>query len=173
MRIINLMEDTPGVEGLSYEHGLSFYIETGRHKMLLDTGASPAFIENAKELGIDLTQVDMVVLSHGHYDHAGGIMAFAKMNPSAKIYMQRTSGRDYYNLRDGIEKYIGIDKAILELPQVHFLDGDYRIDEEICVFTDIRGRKFWPEGNLLLKEKTSDGFVQDEFVHDQVIAQKS
>lgn len=169
MRIVNLMEDTLGVEGLCYEHGLSFYIETEKHKILLDTGASPAFIENAKKLGIDLTQVDIVVLSHGHYDHAGGIMAFAKMNPAAKIYMQRTAGRDYYNLRDGIEKYIGIDKAILELPQVQFLDGDYQIDEEVCVFTDIRGRKYWPEGNLLLKEKTTEGYVQDEFVHEQCL----
>ena len=92
MRIINLMEDTPGVTGLYYEHGLSFYIETEKHKILLDTGASSAFIENARHLGIDLKKVDVVVLSHGHYDHAGGILAFAKLNSTAKIYMQRTAG---------------------------------------------------------------------------------
>jgi len=169
MRIVNLIEDTLGEAGLHYEHGLSFYIETKKHKILLDTGASPAFIENAMKLGIDLTEVDIVVLSHGHYDHAGGIMMFAKLNPTAKIYMQKTAGSEYYNLRDGIEKYIGIDKDILELPQVQFLDGDYQIDEELRIFSSIRGRKYWPEGNLLLKERVAGVFLQDEFIHEQCL----
>ena len=80
------MEDTDGGNGCVYEHGLSFYIETKKHKLLLDTGASDATLKNAEKLGIDLTQVDTVILSHGHYDHSGGIMAFAKLNPTAKIY---------------------------------------------------------------------------------------
>ena len=169
MRIVNLIEDTKGKKELHHEHGLSFYIETEKHKILLDTGASDAFIENAKTLGIDLTQVDMVILSHGHYDHAGGILAFVKLNPNATIYMQNTAGCDYYNLRDNIEKYIGIDKKILDLPQVHFLNGDYRIDEEIYVFTNILGRKYWPQSNLLLKEKVEEGFIQDVFSHEQCL----
>ena len=169
MRIVNLIEDTCGAEGLQHEHGLSFYIETEKHKILLDTGMTGAFIENATKLGIDLTQVDMVVLSHGHYDHAGGILEFVKMNPDAKIYMQKTAGGDYYNLRDDSEKYIGIDKAILKLPQVVFLNGDYRIDEEIYVFTDILGRKYWPESNMLLKEKVDERFIQDVFAHEQCL----
>lgn len=169
MRIINLIEDTQGEKELHHEHGLSFYIETQKHKILLDTGLSDAFLENAVRLGIDLTQVDMVVLSHGHYDHAGGILAFAKMNPNATIYMQKTAGGDYYNLRDDSEKYIGIDKRILELPQVCFLNGDYRIDEEIYVFTDILGRKYWPQSNMLLKEKVEERFIQDAFAHEQCL----
>ena len=169
MRIVNLIEDTVGAEGLHHEHGLSFYIETEKHKILLDTGLTGAFIENAKKLGIDLTKIDMVVLSHGHYDHAGGILPFVKINPNAKIYMQKTAGGDYYNLRDDSEKYIGIDKEILNLPQVHFLSGDYRIDEEIYVFTDILGRKYWPKSNMLLKEKVDERFIQDSFAHEQCL----
>jgi len=169
MRIVNLIEDTKGERCAHHEHGLSFYIETEKHKILLDTGLTDAFLENAKELGIDLAQVDMVFLSHGHYDHAGGILAFAKMNPNATIYMQKTAGRDYYNLRDDSEKYIGIDKRILELPQVCFLSGDYRIDEEIYVYTDILGRKYWPESNMLLKEKVEERFIQDAFAHEQCL----
>ena len=169
MRIINLIEDTCGPEGLRHEHGLCFYIETEKHKILLDTGMTGAFIENAKELGIDLTQVDIVVLSHGHYDHAGGILDFVKINPEAKIYMQKTAGGDYYNLRDDLEKYIGIDKAILELPQVVFLDGDCRIDEEVYVFANILGRKYWPNSNMLLKEKVNGHFIQDTFTHEQCL----
>lgn len=169
MRIVNLIEDTCGAEGLQYEHGLSFYIETEKHKILLDTGATGAFMENAKKLGVDLTQVDMVVLSHGHYDHSGGMLDFVKLNPKAKIYMQKTAGGAYYNLRDGVEKYIGIDKAILDLPQVVFLEGDYQIDEDIYVFTNILGRKYWPESNQLLKEKVKGHFIQDTFAHEQCL----
>ena len=72
MRIINLMENTKGAEGCVWEHGLSFYIETKKHKLLADTGASEAFLKNAVVLGIDLRRVDTVILSHGHYDHGGG-----------------------------------------------------------------------------------------------------
>lgn len=169
MKIVNLMEDTPGSSGCRYEHGLSFYIETQKHKLLLDTGASDAFLDNAKTLGVDLTQVDIVILSHGHYDHAGGILSFAKINARAKIYMQKTAGRDYYNLRENKEKYIGIDKAILELPQVVLLEGDCRIDEELYLFTNITGRKYWAKSNLILKRKTEDTFVQDQFEHEQCL----
>ena len=169
MRIVNLIEDTPGAAGCRYEHGLSFYVETKKHKLLLDTGATELFLENAKKLGIDLTQVDTVILSHGHYDHSGGILAFAKINPRAQIYLQRKAGLDYYSLKDNQEKYIGIDKRILALPQVQLLDGDYRIDEELFLFTGITGRKYFAMSNLLLKSKNEDGFVQDEFEHEQCL----
>ena len=58
MKIVTLVENTPGAAGCGYEHGLSFYIETDRHKILMDTGASDLFLENAKKLGIDLAAVD-------------------------------------------------------------------------------------------------------------------
>ena len=169
MRIINLMEDTDGGNGCLYEHGFSFYIETNNHKLLLDTGASKATLENAKKLGVDLTKVDTVILSHGHYDHSGGIMAFAKVNPNAKIYLQRSAGLDYYNLKENKEKYIGIDKTILELPQVQLLDGNYRLDEQLFLFTNVTGRKYWAKSNLLLKRKVNGEFVQDMFDHEQCL----
>lgn len=75
MRIITLIENTPGAPGCVHEHGLCLYIETARHTLLMDTGATGAFADNAATLGLDLTRVDTVVLSHGHYDHAGGPFA--------------------------------------------------------------------------------------------------
>ena len=169
MRIVNLMEDTDGGNSCVYEHGLSFYIETKKHKLLLDTGASEETLRNAEKLGIDLTQVDTVILSHGHYDHSGGIMAFAQINPIAKIYLQKSAGYDYYNLKDNKEKYIGIDKAILELPQVQLLDGNCQIDEELFLFTNVTGRKYWAKSNLLLKRKVDGEFAQDVFDHEQCL----
>ena len=68
------MENTCGARECLFEHGLSIYIETGLHRLLVDTGASDAFLTNAGRLGIDLRAVDTVVVSHGHYDHAGGVI---------------------------------------------------------------------------------------------------
>jgi len=169
MRIVNLIENTPGVEGCLYEHGLSFYIETAYHKLLVDTGASDAFIHNAKTLGIDLTQVDIVVLSHGHYDHSGGILAFAQINPTAKIYMQKNAAGEYYHKDEIIEKYIGINKEIRNLPQVIWVDGDWKIDDELELFGNVTGRRLWPQGNMGLKELVNGTFLQDEFSHEQYL----
>ncbi len=169
MKIINLMEDTQGQQGYLFEHGLSFYIETEHHKILCDTGATAGFMENAREHGIDLNDVDTVVLSHGHYDHSGGLLAFAHLNSHAKIYIQKTASGDYYNYYGQIEKYIGIDKEILNLQNVVWLDGDCKIDEELEIFSGISGRRFWADSNRCLKEKVGNTFVQDEFVHEQCL----
>ncbi|MBQ4282619.1 MAG: MBL fold metallo-hydrolase [Lachnospira sp.] len=169
MRIVNLMEDTKGAENCAYEHGLSFYVETGKHKVLVDTGATGAFIQNAKVLGIDLSEVDTVIISHGHYDHGGGIMDFIKINDKAVIYIQESATGEFYNASTANGKYIGMDKDIPDLPQVRLIDGDMRIDDELSIFTDVAGRRLWPKGNELLKRKVSDTYVQDEFEHEQYL----
>ena len=90
MKIVNLIENTEGHSGCVAAHGLSFYVETEKHKLLLDLGPSEETIKNAERSGIDLPAVDTVILSHGHYDHSGGIIPFTKINDKALIYMQDT-----------------------------------------------------------------------------------
>lgn len=159
------MEDTCDNAEYKYEHGLSVYIETDKHKILVDTGATGAFIENAKKLKINLEDVDTVVLSHGHYDHAGGIMEFTKINSKATIYMQKTAGDDYYHG----ERYIGINKKLLELPRVFMVDKSYKIDEELSLFANITGRKYFAESNLVLSKKIEGELFQDDFSHEQCL----
>ncbi|MCR5698582.1 MAG: MBL fold metallo-hydrolase [Treponemataceae bacterium] len=169
MRIVNLVENELGASGCEAAHGLSFYIETKNHKILFDTSPSDLLLKNAGKLGIDLTKIDSVFLSHGHYDHSGGILPFAKINPDAKIYMQKNAVREYYAF-DGEDlgyRYIGIDKKILELPQVVFLEGDVKIDDELQIFcVDNRIRPF-PSTNRRLKLFTEGKYIQDEFNHEQ------
>lgn len=169
MKIINLIENTQGAEGCLCEHGLSFYVETHKHKLLIDTGATGAFITNAGKLGVDLKQVDTVILSHGHYDHAGGILDFVKINPDAAILMQHAAGEKYYHQSSTVEKYIGIDPMIKELPQVVWIDGNRKIDEELFLFSGITGRRMWPSGNRELKVKKNEEFLQDDFCHEQYL----
>ena len=87
MKITTLMENTASAECYTAEHGLSIFIETKNHVILFDSGASGAFADNAEKLGVDLGKVEMAVLSHGHYDHGGGLLRFMEKNKTAPIYM--------------------------------------------------------------------------------------
>ena len=174
MRIVNLIENTEGSRGCAYLHGLSFYVETGKHKLLVDLGPSEETLENAKKLGIDMTEVDTVILSHGHYDHSGGIMAFSKVNPRAVIYMQESAKDDYFadegrNAGDDRYRYIGIDKDIATLPQVRMILGDHRIDDELDLFTVKERSHELPFSNKRLLIMKNGEFVRDDFRHEHYL----
>lgn len=177
MKIINLIENTEGKPGCINEHGLSFYIETDKHKVLLDLGQTDSAIQNANILGVDLKAVDTVVLSHGHYDHSGGIMPFSEINDHATIYMQQSAGGEYYaddgkRLIDDRYRYIGINKDILKLPQVKLINGDFVLDDELEVFTIKNRTHMLPFTNKRLLIKTENGFVPDEFKHEHFLVVK-
>ncbi len=169
MRVLNLVENTQGVAGCLFEHGLSYYIETGTHKLLADTGASEAFLANAKLLGVDLTSVEHLILSHGHYDHSGGVLGFAGQNSLAPIWMQKSAADAYYHKNAELEKYIGINPEIVKLPQVRLIEGSTVIADGIELFSGVTGRRLWPSGNLELQVLRSGQFVQDEFEHEQYL----
>ncbi len=165
MKIVTLVENTSANECFIAEHGLSIYIEIEKHKLLLDTGQTDAAVKNAGTLGIDLTAVDTVILSHGHYDHSGGIMPFSKLNHTAQIVMQRTAAEPHYNG----ERYIGIDTDILKLPNVRLIDGDMQLDDELFLFSGITGRRCYPQDNRKLSRLKNGEKVEDDFCHEQCL----
>lgn len=83
-----LAENTVAQRGLLAEHGLAFWVEAeGRH-ILFDTGQGLVLSHNARALGLDLRTADAVVLSHGHYDHTGGLAeVLAGLGPDARVYV--------------------------------------------------------------------------------------
>ena len=85
--ITTLIENTTSGPLFSAEHGLSFWIEYGNRHILFDTGQSDLLIQNAKALHIDLAQADAIILSHGHYDHTGGLATVLNIAPEARIYL--------------------------------------------------------------------------------------
>ncbi|MBR5799329.1 MAG: MBL fold metallo-hydrolase, partial [Lachnospiraceae bacterium] len=152
--------------------------ETAKHKILMDTGATDLFAKNAKAIGVDLAAVDIAFLSHGHYDHAGGIMTFAALNQKASVWMQKSATGAYYHKSDKEERYIGIAPEIAGLAQVSYAGDEQKIDEELSLFAGITERTLWPAGNLKLKQKVTkevaegvseEAFVQDEFDHEQYL----
>ena len=174
MRIVNLIENTEGASGCAYAHGLSFYIETSKHRILMDFGPSEEILHNAEKLAIDLKNVDIAFLSHGHYDHAGGLLAFHRLNPDAVIYMQNTANGAYYadegeNAGTERYRYIGIDPEIMKLPQIRLLDGDLVIDEELSLYTLKTSSQDIPFTNADLLQKVDDRYVRDEFIHEQFL----
>ncbi len=81
------MDNRRADDSLRKEHGLSLWVEVGEARVLIDTGETRAFLDNATELGIDLARADAVALSHGHYDHTGGLPAALEAAPGARLYL--------------------------------------------------------------------------------------
>ena len=171
MKILNLIENTEGVPGCLFEHGLCFYVETEKHRLLMDLGPSASVLENAVRLGVDLKTVDTVILSHGHDDHGGGILPFAKLNPNAKIYLQESAFGEYYAARDykPDPDYIGLAPEIRALPQVVPVRGNLKIDEELFLFGGLKGKRDLPVSNGNLRKKEGNRLIPDDFVHEQCL----
>lgn len=107
-QITTLIENRVSGQNLKCEHGLSFHIQTATGAYLFDTGQSGKFIENALKLGIDPSQVDAVVLSHGHYDHAGGLLHLFEVNDQAKVYLHSWALKERFSRSAHMVKANGI-----------------------------------------------------------------
>lgn len=169
MKVTSLIENTGQREDLYTEHGLSLYLETEHHRVLFDTGASERFAENAEKLGISLAEVDVLVLSHGHYDHTGGIKRFFEENDCGKAYILADAFAPYYNCAGETPRFIGIKSVPKHHPRLTLLHGSYVIDEELTLFTGVTGRKCFPNPNLHLAYYHDQKFVQDDFRHEQYL----
>ena len=110
LKITTLVENTVAQSGkkLIAEHGLSFYVETENNKILFDTGQNLAISNNAEVLGIDLNQIDSVILSHGHYDHSGGLKSLLAHNRNFTLYAHPDVFSHKLKRVDDNYKYIGI-----------------------------------------------------------------
>ena len=170
MKITILVEDRPGSGELVSEHGLSLLIETGGKKILFDTGQTDAFIKNAEMLGIDLQEVDECVISHGHYDHVGGLSRFLQINKKANVYAREGFDRKLAReLETGDFKDIGLDRGSIDFERIRLTRGDEAIGEGLRLVRETERAGIRPLGNAHLKILDEKGrhYIQDDFSHEQ------
>lgn len=129
MKITSLADNLSAYSTIESEHGLSLYIEAADHKLLFDMGQSDLFLRNAAKLRVDLSQVDLAMLSHGHYDHGGGIPAFRSVNPHAPLYASCHAFGSFYST-----KYIGLAGSIRQDPRLILTEGVLTLAKGITLY---------------------------------------
>jgi len=166
MRIMMLAENTANRADLETVHGLSIYIETPMHKMLFDLGPNDTVFNNAAKLGIDLADVDKVIISHGHFDHGAALKRFLEINGKAKVYIRKQAFEPHFADVKGGKKFIGLDAGLSESERLVFTGDSMRIDDELFTFSNVEVSLDTKTASALLKQ-TADGYARDDFAHEQ------
>jgi 7,8-dihydropterin-6-yl-methyl-4-(beta-D-ribofuranosyl)aminobenzene 5'-phosphate synthase len=137
LKLIVMVDNIATEPGLIAEHGFAVWIETENHRIVFDTGQGPALPVNAKCLAIDLQRADNLVLSHGHFDHTGGIPYFFKDNPTAHVYCHPGVVQPRYSIRNGLSRAIHMPSAAMAAlnkfssNQLHWLSEPYNLSNDI------------------------------------------
>ena len=166
MRIIALTENTTENNSLDTEHGLSLYIETENHKILFDMGQTDLFEKNADKLGVDISAVDIAVLSHGHYDHGGGMERFLQINEKSPVYISKYAFEPHYS---GTEKYIGLNTALCDNTRLIIVDDYLRLDNNLELFSCNLKNREHPTNSFGLNMITDNAMQPDDFKHEQYL----
>jgi len=172
LQITTLSENTAGLRSFLGELGLSILVETDEANILFDTGQSISASHNAELLGINLSQIDKIVLSHGHYDHTGGLRPILhRMGKEIEIIAHPDIWAAKFNRRE--DEYIGIPfhRQTLESLGAHFnlttepvrITGKIMTTGEIPMVTDYEEI----EPHLVVKE--DGGYKPDKFRDDQAL----
>ncbi len=170
MKITVLIDNQPHPENhsLEVEHGLCFYIEMEEEKILLDVGASDKFFQNALKLGIDIADVDYLILSHAHKDHTGGLACFLQNNSKAKIYLSTNiNDEGYYSNRRGTMRNISIDYSLIQENCERFVwvKKNLQLTPSAQIMSEILVRHPLPQANQTLFA----GNKPDTFNHEMAV----
>ena len=115
IRITVLVENSVHRQGLVAEHGLSFHVQSGKHSLLFDTGQTDLAVINAETLRLPLDRVKAIVLSHGHYDHTGGVPAMLEVVPEAQVYLHPAAFENKFSRNQaGSSREIGMSDCVAQ-----------------------------------------------------------
>lgn len=170
MKLVILVDNAPGKQdGLIAEHGLSIWMEVDGQQWLIDTGESDAFAQNASQLGIDIANIDHLILSHGHRDHCGGLETFLSLNSKAKIYLSANiECNHYYSTRRGAKRDISLTHSLIKsnAERIVFIKHNISLSDNVNIATTIPHNHPLPQANATLLKNDS----LDDFNHEIVIA---
>jgi len=173
LKILNLIENAPhpGRPDLSSEHGLSFLVSHRGHWFLSDVGKSGAFADNATRMGLDLSKVDALAITHHHFDHGGGLGRFFDSNKGGHVFLRHSSVTDYIVEGDStLPRYVGLDHALLSAhaDRVTWLDEDCEILPGLHLLVNIPSLHPKPTGDRRLRMQVDDQVLPDNFEHELV-----
>lgn len=171
MQVTALIENSAleGREDLSPEFGLSLHVEVNDTRILFDMGTSAAFATNAETLGVDISQVDVAVVSHHHFDHGGGLRRFFELNRRAPVYLRDGPRTDrYFRLLGLITKPIGLDLDLLERfeNRIEYVSDSRAISPGVHLLTAIGSAHPRPKGNRRIFADAGGTLVPDPFDHE-------
>ena len=174
MKVTTLTENNRLEErtDLLSEHGLSLHIRYGDRQILFDTGISDAFAKNAEKLGVDLGEVDTVVISHHHYDHGGGLSHFLAANSSAKVHLRRWDGGEcWFKGLLIVKRFVGLDRELFgRFPgRFEMADRETVIAPGIHLLTEIELPHPVPVGNRKLFTVKDGVWRRDPFDHELIL----
>ncbi|MBP7494142.1 MAG: MBL fold metallo-hydrolase [Spirochaetales bacterium] len=174
IRIVTLVENSPGShKGLRSEHGLSFYIEKSEKKILFDTGQSAAFLENAGKLNIDLAALDCVCISHGHYDHSGGVRHLIKAGIRSPLVVGKGFFEEKYSAKNTTYEYVGndFDERFLRNASIPFREIDQSVEEIIPgVYAVTQFKRIHPDETPVTRFKlVRKGSFEQDLFEDEIL----
>lgn len=175
IKITTLSENSTPAAGLLAEHGLSVLVETDRENILLDTGLSTSVCHNCEVLGIEISIVDKIVISHGHHDHTGGLREILrKMRKKVDVIGHPDIMASKYAQREGFPAgYIGIPFDLRELESLganFVLSNDsVQISEDIITSGEVPMTTPYEKIDPHLKVKEGDTLVPDKLLDDRAL----
>ena len=170
MKITMLSENTSVSEDFKSEHGLSILIQTKSAVLLFDTGASGAFFRNAQKMDADISEVTHLVISHGHYDHGGGIDTFLQENDQASIFIREEAfGGQYAKRASGQTEYVGLPEHLINNGRMVFTQDMTEITPGITLYGNITNVEPIPATNSGLLMEKEGQMMPDNFSHEQVM----
>ncbi|HAH56046.1 MAG TPA: hypothetical protein DCM02_12385 [Flavobacterium sp.] len=170
MKVTILIDNNPHPKlNLLTEHGLSCYFEVDGFKWLFDVGASDQFYRNALNLGINIENIDFLVLSHGHFDHTDGLEQFIAVNRKAQIIMSsEIEFNTFYSYRLQSKRNIGINYSIVTQNRDRFIfaNDNLQISPSVGLVCKLPRIYKIPKANTNLYMKNSVGEQLDTFNHE-------
>lgn len=168
MRITTLVENRSEITSLGAEHGLSLFVEYRAGSILFDTGKTDLFLKNARVLGCAVDAVDFVVISHGHYDHGGGLKAFLTANNHAPVYLRYGAFSAHRSRRpNGEIANIGLDASLLDSGRIVLTGERFEIEAGATLFSGVRERALFSGCNADILMMENGELVPDTFEHEQ------